>query len=145
MGVLDRLDALDRRAGFGGPSPRPWHERRAPYAVMAAGVLYLLEWQSFLRLALDHVEGLVVLAFVLAFAVVFIGTVVVLYTPRPWALRVLVAIQAPVVGRVVYRAIDNPARLVGLLYVAAAVALLTVPRSSRRFYRGEWHKRAMTG
>lgn len=142
VGLLDRLDALDRRVGFDTPSRGPWRERRPPYPVMVAGVLILFELQGLIQLAMDGTTGLVVLAYLPLFCPAFVVTLVLLYNQRPWGRWLLIASQAPLVAFVTYRLITGSGHVAGLVYVAAIVGLLTLPPSSRRFYRGEWYRRS---
>jgi hypothetical protein len=144
VGLLDRLDALDRRTGFGGVrSSHPWSERRPPYPLIAAGTLTVFEAVSFIRLVMDGTtSGPWALAYLPLGVAAFVLTVIPLYSQRRWGLGVLIGSQFAVAVRVVYRSIGNPSRAAGLLYIAAVIGLLTLPPSSRRFYRGEWSRRS---
>jgi hypothetical protein len=144
VGLLDRLDALDRRTGLSsGPSRRPWSERRPPYPLIVAGTLVMFEAVSFIRLVMDGTtSGPWALAYLPLGVAAFVLTVIPLYSQRRWGLWALIGFQVAVLARVVYRSIGNPSHMTGLVYVAAVIGLLTVPPSSRRFYRGEWYRRS---
>jgi len=137
--LIDRLDALDRRAGFAPRSSVSWRERRPPYPVIAAGVLILLEATSLVRLATDELSGLAAVLLLPLSLLVFVATLIPLYSQRRWGLWTLIATQVPVVARVIQRSVGHPARATWFLYVVAVLGLLTLPSSSRRFYRGAWY------
>ena len=142
MGVVDRLDALDRRLGLR-RAPRLRLGPRPPWTIPLGFVPWGLEYLGLLStITRDYPRGVEAVLTVFALLLVWIGSVIALWTPRTWALRLLLFAQAAMTIRIIYRGIvEGPAgRLFGLLVVAAAVALL-LSRQSRRYYRGDWFAR----
>jgi hypothetical protein len=142
VGLFDRLDALDARFGFKRPL-RPAKGRRGPWTIIGMFVPLWLEFQGVVSTVVrDYPHGIPAVLAVFGMVAGLMGVVILVWTPRAWAPRLLLLIQTVVAIRVVYRGVvEGPTvRLLWLVAVAVFVALLLAP-SSRDFYRGEWRPR----
>jgi hypothetical protein len=138
VGLLDRLDAIDRRLRLGPASRRG--RRGGPLTLLAMVALVALEYDGLVTtVAHDHKSGVPAVLAVFGMIVALMVVIVAIGTPRPAALRGLLLVQGVIAVRVLYRGLaEGPAtRLWGLAVVAAFLALLLAPPSRRFYARGQ--------